>query len=210
MAPHGREGTCRSGWPNGHVTQLWGMTETQAGLYTRPGDPIETVAGSAGRPSPGTEVRVVGPDDAELAAGDEGELHVRGPLLFPGLLQPPGSEPRGVLRRRLVPHRRPRGRRPRRKRRDHRPMQGRDQPGRRQVQPPRHRGPARRPSAGRHGRDRSGPDLRNPVLGERACCCITVAGDPAPTLEDSARTWTRTASRRRDGRNVWRSSTRCR
>ena len=23
---------------NGHVTQLWGMTETQAGLYTRPGD----------------------------------------------------------------------------------------------------------------------------------------------------------------------------
>ena len=23
----------------------------------------------------------------------------------------------------------------------------------------------------------------DPVLGERACCCITVAGDPAPTLE---------------------------
>ena len=24
----------------------------------------------------------------------------------------------------------------------------------------------------------------DPVLGERACCCITAAGDPAPTLED--------------------------
>ena len=78
------------------------------------------------------------------------------PPAVPGLLQPPGGEPRGVLCRRLVPHRRPRGRRRRRKRRDHRPMQGRDQPGRRQVQPPRHRGPARRASTGRHGRDRSG------------------------------------------------------
>ena len=67
----------------GHVTQLWGMTELQAGLYTRPGDPIEIVAASAGRPSPGTEVRVVGADGTELPAGAEGELQVRGPLLFP-------------------------------------------------------------------------------------------------------------------------------
>ena len=29
----------------GYVTQLWGMTELQAGLYTRPGDPIEIVGG---------------------------------------------------------------------------------------------------------------------------------------------------------------------
>ena len=74
---------------NGHVTQLWGMTETQAGLYTRPGDPIETVAGSAGRPSPGAEVRIVGPDDAVLPAGEEGELQIRGPLLFPGYFNHP-------------------------------------------------------------------------------------------------------------------------
>ena len=74
---------------NGHVTQLWGMTETQAGLYTRPGDPIEAVAGSAGRPSPGTEVRVVDPDDAALPPGREGELHIRGSLLFPGYFDNP-------------------------------------------------------------------------------------------------------------------------
>ena len=66
------------------VTQLWGMTETQAALYTRPDDPIEVVAVSAGRPSPGAEVRVVGSDEASCAPGDEGELQVRGCLMFPG------------------------------------------------------------------------------------------------------------------------------
>jgi acyl-CoA synthetase (AMP-forming)/AMP-acid ligase II len=60
--------------PRCAVTQLWGMTELQAGLYTRPGDPLEMSATSAGRPSPGTEVRLSG----------EGELQVRGPSLFSG------------------------------------------------------------------------------------------------------------------------------
>lgn len=60
--------------PRCAVTQLWGMTELQAGLYTRPGDPLEMSATTAGRPSPGTELRV----------SQEGELQVRGPLLFSG------------------------------------------------------------------------------------------------------------------------------
>ena len=55
------------------VTQLWGMTETQGALYTRPGDALDVHCASAGRPSPGTEVRIV-----------DGELQVRGCLLFPG------------------------------------------------------------------------------------------------------------------------------
>jgi len=59
--------------PGCAVTQLWGMTELQAGLYTRPGDPLEVSATTTGRPSPGTEVRVF-----------ENELQVRGPLLFTG------------------------------------------------------------------------------------------------------------------------------
>jgi acyl-CoA synthetase (AMP-forming)/AMP-acid ligase II len=58
------------------VTQLWGMTEMQAGLYTRPGDAPEVHATTAGRPSPGTEVRVV-----------DNELQVRGCLLFPGYFE---------------------------------------------------------------------------------------------------------------------------
>ena len=70
--------------PGCAVTQLWGMTETQAALYTRPGDSLDVAAGSAGRPSPGAEVRVVSPSDEDCAAGQEGELQVRGCLLFPG------------------------------------------------------------------------------------------------------------------------------
>ena len=62
--------------PRCAVTQLWGMTELQAGLYTRPTDPFEMSATSAGRPSPGTEVRL----------SDEGELQVRGPSVFSGYL----------------------------------------------------------------------------------------------------------------------------
>ncbi|NKC14517.1 MAG: AMP-binding protein [Gammaproteobacteria bacterium] len=68
------------------ITQLWGMTETQAGLYTRPGDPIDIAATSAGRPSPGTEVRIADSDDREVGHGTEGELQIRGALLFPGYL----------------------------------------------------------------------------------------------------------------------------
>jgi acyl-CoA synthetase (AMP-forming)/AMP-acid ligase II len=70
--------------PNGRFSQLWGTTEAQAGLYTRPGDPLEVSAHTAGRPGPGTEVRVVGPDGTVLPPRAEGELQIRGSLLFPG------------------------------------------------------------------------------------------------------------------------------
>jgi cyclohexanecarboxylate-CoA ligase len=73
------------------VTQLWGMTETQGALYTRPDDPLEVSATSAGRPSPGTEVRIVDADGLPVAPGTEGELQVRGCLLFPGYLDNPAA-----------------------------------------------------------------------------------------------------------------------
>ncbi|HEY1288315.1 MAG TPA: class I adenylate-forming enzyme family protein [Burkholderiales bacterium] len=67
--------------PRCAVTQLWGMTELQAGLYTRPRDPFEMSATSAGRPSPGTQVRL----------SSQGELEVRGPSLFSGYLKDPAE-----------------------------------------------------------------------------------------------------------------------
>lgn len=70
--------------PNCAVTQLWGMTETQGALYSRPGDSLDVAATSAGRPSPGTEVRVVDLEGNVVPTGEEGELQVRGSLLFPG------------------------------------------------------------------------------------------------------------------------------
>ena len=165
---------------NGHVTQLWGMTETQAGLYTRPGDSIATVASSAGRPSPGTEVRVVGPDDTALPVGEEGELHIRGSLLFPGYFENPEANRdafsaggwfrtgdlavvaadgnvtitgrcKDVINRGGIKY----------NPRDIEDLLGaHPQVDMAAIVP-----------------------VPDPMLGERACCCITVAGDTAPTLE---------------------------
>ena len=165
---------------NGHVTQLWGMTETQAGLYTRPGDSIATVASSAGRPSPGTEVRVVGPDDTALPAGEEGELHIRGSLLFPGYFENPEAN------------------------RDAFSAGGWFRTGDLAVVAAdgnvaitgRCKDVINRGGIKYNPRDiedllAAHPQVDmaaivpvpDPVLGERACCCITVAGDTAPTLE---------------------------
>ncbi len=77
--------------PNTAICQLWGMTETQAGLYTRPGDGIDISAAYAGRPSPGTEVRIADSNDRAVTDGVEGELQVRGCLLFPGYLNNPDA-----------------------------------------------------------------------------------------------------------------------
>ena len=75
--------------PNGRVIQLWGMTEMQAGLYTRPGDPVDFPATTCGRPSPGTEIRIASDDGEALPQGAEGELQVRGASVFPGYLHDP-------------------------------------------------------------------------------------------------------------------------
>ena len=180
VAPHVARGLDER-MANGHVTQLWGMTETQAGLYTRPGDPIETVAGSAGRPSPGTEVRVVGPDDVELAASEEGELHVRGPLLFPGYFNHPEADREafsgGGWFRTGDP--------------------AVVDTGANVAITGRCKDVINRGGVKYNPRDiedllAAHPrvdmaaivPVPDPVLGERACCCITVAGDLAPTLEE--------------------------
>ncbi|MDA1097841.1 MAG: class I adenylate-forming enzyme family protein [Proteobacteria bacterium] len=67
--------------PDCAINQLWGMTETQGALYCRPGDSIETAATSAGQPAPGVEARI----------NDDGELQVRGSMLFPGYFDNPGA-----------------------------------------------------------------------------------------------------------------------
>ena len=72
--------------PNGRVIQLWGMTEMQAGLYTRPDDPVDFPATTCGRPSPGTEIRIASEGGEALPQGAEGELQVRGASVFPGYL----------------------------------------------------------------------------------------------------------------------------
>jgi cyclohexanecarboxylate-CoA ligase len=70
---------------NGKVLQLWGMTELQAGTFTRPDDSLSFRTTSVGRASPGTELRVA-EEDQVLAPGQEGELQVRGCSVFDGYL----------------------------------------------------------------------------------------------------------------------------
>ena len=55
--------------PNGEFLQLWGMTETQAGTYNRPGDPARQRYETVGRATPGNEIRIVGGDGGEGVAG---------------------------------------------------------------------------------------------------------------------------------------------
>ncbi|CUW39363.1 AMP-dependent synthetase and ligase [Magnetospirillum sp. XM-1] len=70
--------------PAGFLTNLWGMTELQAGLYTRPTDSFEIATTTSGRAAPGAEVRIADHDDHPVPQGEEGELQIRGGLLFRG------------------------------------------------------------------------------------------------------------------------------
>ncbi len=67
------------------VISLYGMTECQANLFTRPGDPIDIVEKSVGRPCPGAEVGLRGPDGSWIDVDDvPGEIVTRGPVVFLG------------------------------------------------------------------------------------------------------------------------------
>ncbi|RLP10651.1 class I adenylate-forming enzyme family protein [Propionibacterium australiense] len=69
----------------------WGMTESCGyGLMPLP-DPEQVPAGSCGVPLPGLDVRVCDPADParELGPGEQGELQLRGPLVFGGYWNDP-------------------------------------------------------------------------------------------------------------------------
>ncbi|MDE2691460.1 MAG: AMP-binding protein [Acidobacteriota bacterium] len=67
----------------GHrILERYGMTE--AGMITSNPLSGERLAGTVGFPLPDVEVRAVGEDGSEVAAGEVGTLEIRGPNLFPG------------------------------------------------------------------------------------------------------------------------------
>jgi mycobactin salicyl-AMP ligase len=66
------------------LQQIFGMAEGML-QFTRPGDPLDVVVNTQGRPmSPRDERRVVDETGAEVAPGEEGELLVRGPYTLNG------------------------------------------------------------------------------------------------------------------------------
>jgi long-chain acyl-CoA synthetase len=70
------------------VREIYGMTEsTGLGSANRPSEPYRP--GSAGRPYPNVELRIVGDDDRPLATGERGEVVLRGPSVMLGYWQRP-------------------------------------------------------------------------------------------------------------------------
>ncbi|HEX9185923.1 MAG TPA: AMP-binding protein [Vicinamibacteria bacterium] len=72
----------------GHaILERYGMTETLMTI----GNPYdgERRPGTVGRPLPGVEVRLVGPDGRDVPDGETGELVVRGPSVFGGYWRRP-------------------------------------------------------------------------------------------------------------------------
>jgi acyl-CoA synthetase (AMP-forming)/AMP-acid ligase II len=66
------------------VVSGWGLTEAPMLTWNSVHDPDEILATTEGRPIPGVELVVVGPDGRHLAAGEEGELRAKGPQVMLG------------------------------------------------------------------------------------------------------------------------------
>jgi acyl-CoA synthetase (AMP-forming)/AMP-acid ligase II len=66
----------------------YGLTEAGTAAATSPGDDVETIATTVGRPRPGFELRIVG-DDGDVGVGEPGEVVLRGGSVMAGYLDDP-------------------------------------------------------------------------------------------------------------------------
>jgi acyl-CoA synthetase (AMP-forming)/AMP-acid ligase II len=71
------------------VVTGYGLTEGGTAAATSPGDDVETIATTVGRPRPGFELRIADDKGAEVAAGETGEILLRGPSIMAGYLDDP-------------------------------------------------------------------------------------------------------------------------
>lgn len=76
-----------------------GYGSTEAGsevTFTKIGDPFEKIAeGYVGKPLEGVEIQIAGPDGSLLAAGEEGEIQVRGKLTIGSYFRMPEEDTAG-------------------------------------------------------------------------------------------------------------------
>jgi len=76
------------------MSQIFGMAEGMLN-FTRPGDPVEVVVNTQGRPmSPHDELRVVDEQGNDVPPGVEGEILVRGPYTINGYYRDPAANAR--------------------------------------------------------------------------------------------------------------------
>ncbi len=74
--------------PFSFIVTGYGLTEAGTASATSPEDDAETVATTVGRPRPGFELRLTD-KDAEVPAGEPGEIVLRGPTVMAGYLDDP-------------------------------------------------------------------------------------------------------------------------
>lgn len=70
------------------VVHGYGMTEVPMISNGSPHDTDEQLANTDGKPVEGADVRIVTPDERTAAPGEEGEVRVRGPMVFHGYTDP--------------------------------------------------------------------------------------------------------------------------
>ena len=61
------------------IVSSWGLTEAPVLTMGRPTDSDRTLSETEGRPLPGVQLRVVGPEERPCLPGEQGELRVRAP-----------------------------------------------------------------------------------------------------------------------------------
>lgn len=71
-------------FPNAWFSDAYGLTETLAGDTFNDSDHMLSKAGSVGRPVAHLQVRIMRDDDTPAAAGETGEIALRGPKVFSG------------------------------------------------------------------------------------------------------------------------------
>jgi acyl-CoA synthetase (AMP-forming)/AMP-acid ligase II len=69
----------------------YGLTEAGTAAATSPGDDVETIATTVGRPRPGFELRIVDDQDREVPHGDAGEILLRGGSIMSHYLDDPDA-----------------------------------------------------------------------------------------------------------------------
>jgi acyl-CoA synthetase (AMP-forming)/AMP-acid ligase II len=78
------------------VLTAYGLTEAVVATMCRTDDAPETISRTAGSATAGFELRIVGADGAELPAGADGEVLLRGPNVMLGYLDDPAATARAV------------------------------------------------------------------------------------------------------------------
>ncbi|ROO83542.1 acyl-CoA synthetase (AMP-forming)/AMP-acid ligase II [Actinocorallia herbida] len=71
------------------MINAYGLMEGTVVSMTRPGDPIDVIAGTTGRAVPGVELRIVDDEGKDLPSGERGEILVGGYGVMPGYWRDP-------------------------------------------------------------------------------------------------------------------------